>query len=385
MARDTYIVEAVRTPLGRRRGSLSSVHPVDLGAVALKEVLKRGHVPGEAVADVFMGCVLAIGEQSLNIARHAALAAGYPIEVPAVTIDRQCGSGLQAINFGASMIGAGQADVIVAGGVESMSRIPIGSNRDLGPGDPYTPALMERDYEPNQGLAAEKIVERWGFTREELDAFSYESHQRAHQAQVEGRFRREIVPVETCVEGRAVVVEADDGIRPDTSLEKLAALKPAFKADGAITAGNSSQITDGAAALLLMSQAGLDRYEVQPRARVVAQCAVGSDPSLMLTGPLPATERVLQAAGMTLADIDLFEVNEAFAPVPLLWLREFQVDPARLNVNGGAIALGHPVGASGARLVVTLLHELERHDGSVGLVTLCVGGGLGVATIIERI
>ena len=379
--REVVIVEAVRTPTGRRNGALKDVHPVILAAMALRELMQRAKIDPALVEDVVMGCVSQVGEQSLNIARNAVLQAGFPIEVPATTVDRQCGSGQQAIHFAANLIAAGVCDITIGAGVENMSRLPIGSSIATG-GHPFPPSLLEMYPLTHQGLSAEMIAAKWEIPREELDAFSLHSHQLAAAATDSGYFDREIMPV-SLADGTSFT--RDEGIRRDTTLEKLAALQPSFKPDGVITAGNSSQISDGAAAVLLMTPEKAAELGLRPRARLVAQKVVGVDPVMMLTGPIPATRQVLAKAGLKLDDIDLFEVNEAFAPVVLAWKRELQPDMERVNVNGGAIALGHPLGCSGTRLMTTLLHELERRNARYGLQTMCCGGGLGTATIIERI
>jgi acetyl-CoA acyltransferase len=380
--KDAVIVGAVRTAVGRKSGKLSPVRPDDLVAVVLAELVRRVGVDPTEVQDVVLGCVDQLGEQGMNIARNAALIAGLPLDVCGTTLDRMCGSGQQAVNFAAMGVMAGQYDVVVAGGVEHMTRVPMGSNA-MGPGEgPLSPQLQARYTIVPQGISAELIAERWGLKREELDAFSAASHEKAGRAIAEGRFAREIVPV-TLPDGS--VFDTDEGVRVPVNREKMAALAPSFKPDGVITAGNSSQISDGAAALLLMSAERAQALGVRPRARVVATALAGVDPTIMLTGPIPATQRVLQRAGMTLDQIDLFEVNEAFASVPLAWERELHPDMTRLNVNGGAIALGHPLGCSGARLMTTLLHELERTGARFGLQTMCIGFGQGIATIIERV
>ncbi|HEV8193317.1 MAG TPA: thiolase family protein [Ktedonobacterales bacterium] len=379
--RDVVIVEAVRTPIGRRNGTLKDVHPVVLAAMSLRELMRRAGVEPALVEDVVMGCVSQVGEQAINIARNAVLQAGFPIEVPATTVDRQCGSGQQAIHFAANLIQAGVCDVTIAAGVESMSRLPIGSSTSTG-GNPFPPSLLEEYPLTHQGISAEMIAAKWGIPRDELDAFSLRSHQRASAAADGGYFDRELMTL-PLADGSSFT--RDEGIRRDTSVEKLASLPPSFKPDGVITAGNSSQISDGAAALLLMTPEKASELGLRPRARIVAQQVVGVDPVMMLTGPIPATKVVLAKGCLALDDIDLFEVNEAFAPVVLAWQREIQPDMERVNVNGGAIALGHPLGCSGARLMVTLLHELERREARYGLQTMCCGGGLGTATIIERL
>ena len=379
--REVVIVEAVRTPIGRRNGALKDVHPVVLAAMTLRELMQRAKVDPALVEDVVMGCVSQVGEQSINIARNAVLQAGFPIEVPATTVDRQCGSGQQAIHFAANLIAAGVCDITIGAGVESMSRLPIGSSTATG-GHPFPPSLLEMYPLTHQGISAEMIAAKWEIPREELDAYSLHSHQLAAAATDGGYFDREIMSV-SLANGSSF--SRDEGIRRDTTLEKLAALQPSFKPDGVITAGNSSQISDGAAAVLLMTPEKAAELGLRPRARIVAQKVVGVDPVMMLTGPIPATRQVLAKAGLTLDEIDLFEVNEAFAPVVLAWKRELQPDMERVNVNGGAIALGHPLGCSGTRLMTTLLHELERRGAHYGLQTMCCGGGLGTATIIERV
>ena len=379
--REVVIVEAVRTPTGRRNGALKDVHPVVLAAMTLRELMERARVSPALVEDVVMGCVSQVGEQGINIARNAVLQAGFPIEVPATTVDRQCGSGQQAIHFAASLIAAGVCDITIGAGVENMSRLPIGSSIATG-GHPFPPSLLEMYPLTHQGISAEMIAATWSIPREELDAFSLRSHQRAAAATDAGYFDRELMSVSLADGSRFT---HDEGIRRDTTLEKLAALQPSFKPDGVITAGNSSQISDGAAAVLLMTPEKAAELGLRPRARIVAQKVVGVDPVMMLTGPIPATQQILAKAGLTMSEIDLFEVNEAFAPVVLAWQRELDPDMERVNVNGGAIALGHPLGCSGARLMTTLLHELERREARYGLQTMCCGGGLGTATIIERV
>lgn len=381
--REAVIVEGVRTPVGKRNGLLSGIRADDLAAKPLEELVKRTGMEPDMIEDVIFGCVSQVGEQSLDIARVAALTAGYPIDVPGVTLDRQCGSSQQAVHFAAQAIISGDMDVVVAGGVESMSRVPIGSNRLK---VPFSEKLTSKYEMIHQGISAERIAEKWGFSREELDAFSLQSHEKAIQAQREGRFEREIMPLEVSLEdGTTKLVTEDEGPRADTSLEKLASLKPAFQEDGRITAGNSSQISDGANAILLMSREKAEELGLKPRFRVLARTVVGSDPTLMLTGIIPATEKVLRKAGLKLADIDIFEVNEAFAPVVLAWLKETGADSKKVNPNGGAIALGHPLGASGGRLMITMMHELERTGGRFGLQTMCEGHGMANATIIERL
>ncbi len=386
------IVDAVRTPGGKRNGSLRGWHAADLASEALRALVARNDLDPALVEDVITGCVSQVGEQAFNVGRNAVLAAGWPESVPATTVDRQCGSSQQALHFAAQGVIAGAYDVVVAAGVEVMSRVAMGSSVGQGAGFPFGPRVQAR-YEPvgglrNQGLGAEMIAERWGLTREDLDAFSLESHRRATRATAEGRFEREIVPVTVRDdEGRDTdaVLTRDEGVRADSSMEALAALKPAFKEDGVITAGNSSQITDGAAAVLVMSEERCEQLGLTPRARFHAFALAGVDPVTMLTGPIPATATVLERAKLTLEEIDLVEINEAFAPVVLAWQKEHHADLDRVNVNGGAIALGHPLGASGAKLMATLVHELERTSGRWGLLTMCEGGGLANATVIERL
>jgi acetyl-CoA acyltransferase len=384
---EVVIVEAVRTPLGRgsqKNGDLRDVHPVVLGAHVLKEVTGRVKLDPALVEDVVFGCVSQTGEQSINVGRQAVLLAGFPVEVPATTVDRQCGSSQQAVHFAANLIQSGICDITIAGGVESMSRIPMGSTVFQGPGAPFPPELTETYEFVNQGVAAEMIADQWKITRRQADEFSAESQRKAAQAQSEGRFDREIAPITVGENGNSRTVSRDQGIRPETTAETLAALQPSFRPDGILHAGNSSQITDGASAILLMSKEKAMELGMPIRARIRSQVVVGVDPITMLTGPIPATAKVLERAGLKLADIDLVEINEAFAPVVLAWEQEHHPDMAKVNVNGGAIALGHPLGASGARLMTTLLHELERSDTQLGLETMCCGGGLGTATIIDR-
>jgi acetyl-CoA acyltransferase len=386
------IVDAVRTPGGRRNGKLKNWHPVDLAAEALKAIASRNNLDPALVDDVIMGCVSQVGEQAFNVGRSAVLAAGWPESVPATTIDRQCGSSQQALHFAAQGVMSGAYDVVIAAGVEVMSRVTMGSSIGKDSGWPFGPSVAAR-YEPvgglkNQGIGAEMIADQWDVSREDLDAFSAESHRRAAQATAEGRFENEIVPIYVRDdEGHATdeLMKTDEGIRPDSSVATLANLKPAFKEDGKVTAGNSSQITDGASAVLIMSEEKARELGYTPRARFHSFALAGVDPVTMLTGPIPATKKVLERAGLTLEDIDLIEINEAFASVVLAWQKELGVDLSRVNVNGGAIALGHPLGASGAKLCATLVNELERTGGRYGLITMCEGGGLANATIIERL
>jgi len=384
------IVDAVRTAIARRNGKLADWHPVDLAAETLKALVERSRLDPAEVDDVILGCVNQAGEQAFNVGRSAVLAAGFPESVPGTTIDRQCGSSQQAVHFAAQGVMAGAYDVVVAGGVESMTRVPMGSTIVHGPGRPFGPAVAQRYQRAGglvpQGLAAELVAARWGLAREELDAYGLESHRRAVLARSERRFRSQIVPV--AVEGRRGMEEfrADEGVCPDTSAETLAALKPAFKAGGVVTAGNSSQLSDGAAAALIMSEERAAALRLRPKARFVAFAVAGADPVEMLTAPIPATTLVLQrAGGLALDDVDLVEVNEAFAPVVLAWARDLHADVERVNVNGGAIALGHPLGASGARILATLVAELGRRKGRYGLQVMCEGGGMANATLIERL
>jgi acetyl-CoA acetyltransferase family protein len=384
--REVVIVEAVRTPIGRgheEKGYYKDVHPSNLLAKTYSELVDRAGIDASEVEDIVTGCVQQFGEQGMNIGRNAWLEAGLPIETPATTIDRQCGSAQQAVNFAAALVASGVHDVAIGSGVEHMGHISFADGMQVMSehGAAFTPELMARYDLVNQGLSAEMIADKWEIPRSELDEIGLRSHQLAAKATEEGRFEREIIPFQ--VNGDTYVT--DQGPRPDTSLEKLASLKPAFKEDGKITAGNSSQISDGAAAVLLMTREKAEALGLTPRARIVDQTAVGVDPVIMLTGPIPATRKLLERNSMTVNDIDLFEVNEAFASVLAAWRRELDPDMDRVNVNGGAIALGHPLGSTGARLITTLLHELERSDKSVGLVTMCCGGGLGTGTIIERV
>ncbi len=380
--RNAVIVGAARTAVGKKNGKLSGVRPDDLLAHTLKSLTERVGVDPSEVEDVVIGCVDQVGEQGMNIARNAALIAGFPLDVCGTTLDRMCGSGQQAANFAAMGVMAGQYECVIGGGVENMSRVPMGAN-GIGPGEgPLSPKLQALYNIIPQGLSAEMIAEQWGIKREELDDLSAQSHEKAGRAIAEGRFKREIIPV-TLPDGS--LFDVDEGVRVPVNREKMASLAPAFKPDGVVTAGNSSQISDGAAALLIMSEERAKALKLTPRARVVATALAGVDPTIMLTGPIPATQRVLKKAGMKLDQIDLFEINEAFAAVVLAWERELHPDMARVNVNGGAIALGHPLGCSGAKLMTTLLHELERTKKRFGLQTMCIGFGQGIATIIERL
>jgi len=383
--REVVIVEAVRTPIGRghpEKGYYKDLHPSNLLARTYEELIDRAGIDPNEVGDVIAGCVQQFGEQGLNIGRNAWLEAGLPQEVPATTVDRQCGSAQQAVNFAAALVAAGVHDVAIGGGVEHMGHIPmgVGFNWIDQVGSPWPPELMEKYNLIPQGLSAEMIADQWEIPRSELDELAVRSHRLAHQATEEGRFEREIVPMQ--VNGDTYAT--DQGLR-ETSLEGLANLKPAFKEDGKITAGNSSQVSDGAAAVLLMSREKADELGLKPRARIFDQTTVGVDPVIMLTGPIPATRKLLERNGMQMDDIDLVEINEAFASVVGAWRRELEPDMDRVNVNGGAIALGHPLGSTGARLITTLLHEMERTDKEMGLVTMCCGGGLGTGTLIQRV
>ncbi len=379
MPEAVYIIEALRTPIGRRNGALREVHPVELGAIALRAAIARAGIDPAQLDDVILGCVSQVDEQGFNIARNAALLADIPYTVPATTVDRQCGSAQQAVHFGAALIAAGNADLILAGGVENMSRVPMGSSIERA--TPFPPALMDRYALTPQGISAERIAEQWAITRAEMEALALESHARAAAAQRVGVFDSQIVPVAT----PSGLITRDEGIRPESTAAQLAALKPAFLPDGRITAATSSQISDGAAAIILASAAAVQRWGLTPRARILAHRVVGSDPILMLTGPVPATRRILQDTNLTLDRIDRIEINEAFASVVLMWQREMQVaDRERVNVDGGAMALGHPLGATGAILMTKLVHQLERDQLKLGLQTMCCGGGLGTATLIGR-
>ena len=385
--REAVIVDAVRTAVGRRNGRLKDWHPVDLMAQTLSALVQRTGIDAGTIEDVIVGCVSQVGEQGLNVGRNAALAAGFPETVPGTTVDRQCGSSQQAIHFAAQGVISGAYDIVIAGGVESMTRVPMGSTSQ-GPGAPFGPLMVERYNHGlvHQGISADLVAQKWELTREQLDAFSLESHRRAAQATAEGRFKSQIIPVEVKNEdGTTSLFAQDEGIRSDTSLEKLASLKPAFKPDGLITAGNSSQISDGAAAVLIMERETAERLGLKPRARFVSFALAGDNPIMMLSAPIPATYKVLKRAGLTLDQMDLVEINEAFASVVLAWQKETGADMSKVNVNGGAVALGHPLGASGARLTTFLLNELERTGGRYGLQTICEGGGMANAMIIERL
>ncbi|MCC6616524.1 MAG: thiolase family protein [Anaerolineae bacterium] len=381
---DVVIVSAARTPVGKRNGWLRDIHPVRLGASALCEALARANLDPSLIEHVIMGCVSQVSEQTFNLARNVTLDAGLPIEVPATTVDFQCGSSQQSVHLAAAMIASGQAEIVLAGGVESMSRVPMGSS--LVNGQPFTDRIMDAYNMIPQGLAADEIAQKWGVSRAEVDQIGYESHVKAAKATAEGWLSAEIAPLDGVDdEGKPLLVTQDQGFRANASLEKMATLQPAFSTEGVTTAGNSSQISDGAAALVLMSREKAAQLGLKPKARLVSTVTVGSDPHLMLTGPIEATRKVLARAGMSLEQIDLFEVNEAFAAVIGMWQREIGADMSRVNIHGGAIALGHPLGASGARLMTTLIHALETHDKRYGLQTMCCGGGMGTGTIIERL
>jgi len=385
---EAVIVDAVRTPGGKRNGKLKDQHPVSLAAHVLKALEERNDLDPALVDDVIMGCVMQVGEQSLNIGRNAVLAAGWPEEVPSTTVDRQCGSSQQSMHFAAQGVMAGAYDVVVAAGVEVMTRTPMGASIVQGMGFPFPQEQLDRYADtglPPQGIGADMIASEYGITREDLDAFGAESQQRAAKARDEGRFEREIIPVEVEVDGQTELMSTDEGIRDGTTAESLAKLKPAFKEDGVITAGNSSQISDGASAVLIMSKEKAEELGMKPRARFHAFALAGTDPVTMLKGPIPATKKILEKTGLTIDDIDLFEVNEAFASVVLAWQKETGADMSKVNVNGGAIALGHPLGSSGTKLMSTLLNELERTGGRYGMQVMCEGGGMANATIIERL
>jgi len=382
------VVDVVRTPIGRRNGSLSGWHPVDLAAEMLRALVERNDLDPGAVDDVILGCVSQTGEQALNVGRNAVLAAGFPETVPGTTVDRQCGSSQQAVHFAAQGVQAGAYDLVVAAGVECMSRVPMGSTIVNGPGKPFGPRMAQRYSSAGglvpQGVAAEMVARRWDLSRDELDAYSLQSHRRAAAAADEGRFDREIVAVTVESERGKAEVRTDEGVRRHTSAAALAALKPAFQPDGRITAGNSSQLSDGAAAVLIASEECAAALGLAPRARFVGFAVVGVDPVSMLTGPIPATTAVLRRTGLRLDAMERVEVNEAFASVVLAWAREHDADPSAVNVNGGAIALGHPLGCSGARILATLVCELERGGGRYGLQTMCEGGGMANALVVER-
>jgi acetyl-CoA acyltransferase len=377
---EAVIVEAVRSPVGKRNGGLSGVHPADLSAQVLNALVERAGIDPGLVDDVIWGCVQQVGEQAIDIARTALLAAGWPESVPGVTVDRQCGSSQQSVHFAAAGVAAGHYDVAVAGGVEAMSRLPMGSSTSTG-GNPFSPLFMDRyGAFPNQGVGAEMIAERWGFDRTTLDEFSLASHEKAGAAQDSGAFDDQIAAIKD-QDGNPVL--KDEGIRRGTPIEKMAQLKPAFKEDGVIHAGNSSQISDGSAALLFMSADKAKSLGLKPLARVHTAVLAGADPVIMLTAPIPATQKALKRSGLKLDEIGVFEVNEAFAPVPLAWLNDIGADEKNLNPNGGAIALGHPLGGSGARIMTTMLYHMRDKGIRYGLQTMCEGGGQANATILE--
>ncbi|GAB3109311.1 thiolase family protein [Janibacter alkaliphilus] len=379
--REAVIVSAVRSPVGKRGGVFADLHPVDLGAQVLTGLVERVGVDPAEIEDVIWGCVSQTGEQTGDIARTTVLAAGWPLSVPGVTVDRQCGSSQQSLHFAVAGVVAGHYDAVVAGGVESMTRVPMGSSR--GDADPYGPTAMERlGVRPNQGVGAEMIAEQWQLSRTQLDELSLDSHAKAAAAQDSGAFDEQIVPITT---PDGTVVTQDEGIRRGGTLETMSTLKTVFREDGVVTAGNSSQMSDGAAALLVMTREKAEALGLTPLARVHTATVVGSEPVVMLTGPIPATQKALERSGLSIDDIGTFEVNEAFAPVPLAWLTELGADPARLNPEGGAIALGHPLGGSGARLMTTLIHRMRREGHRYGLQTMCEGGGQANATILEAL
>jgi acetyl-CoA acyltransferase len=387
MTRQAVVIDAVRTPLGRRDGMLKAWHPADLLGFTLKGLVARNKLDPARIDDVIAGCVGQVGEQAFNVGRNAALAAGFPESVPGTTVDRQCGSSQQAIHFAAQGVIAGSYDIAIGCGVESMTRVPMGASAANGPGKPFGPAMMKRynGVQFNQGISAEMLAERYKLTRECLDHYSLESHRRAARATQEGWFCREILPLPIETEQGTVNISRDEGIRADATLEKMATLKTVFKSDGVVTAANSSQITDGAAAVLIMERGVAEKLGYRPMARFVEFALAAEDPVLMLGAPIPATRKIMDRSGLKLEDMDRIEINEAFASVVLAWQRETQSDLAQVNVNGGAIALGHPLGASGARLMTTLVHELERTGGRYGMQTMCEGGGMANATIIERL
>lgn len=381
--REVVIIDGIRSAVGKRNGSLRNTRPDDLAGAVIKSLVEKTGLNPKLVDDVILGCVSQIGEQTGDIARVAALISGLPITVPGTTIDRQCGSSQQAVHFAAQAISSGDMDIVIAGGVESMSRIPIGSSyQGVKPSEQLT-----KQYEIiHQGLSAERIAEKYQFTRAQLDEYAYHSQEKALLAQAENRFKNEIMPLELVDDsGETFNFDQDEGPRKGTSIEKLGGLKPSFKENGIIHAGNASQISDGAGALLIMSGEKARELGLKPRFKIITRVVIGSDPTLMLTGPIAATEKALQKSGLTLADMDVFEVNEAFASVPLAWLKETGANSNKLNPNGGAIALGHPLGASGARLLLTMMSELDRTEGRYGLQTMCEGMGMANATIIEKI
>ncbi len=379
------IVDAVRTPVGRRGGRLSGWHPVDLAAQPLRALVERSGLDPALIEDVIMGCTMTVGEQAMNIGRNAALAAGFPDTVPGTTVDRQCGSAQQAVHFAAQAVMSGAMDIVIGAGIESMSRVPIGSTTEPGPGEAYGPTVLGRFDFIHQGLSAEEIARRWHIERADMDAYALQSHRRAATAQDEGRFENEMITLSSPGPDGTDMLAFDEGVRRETSLEKLAGLAPAFIENGTITAGSSSQISDGAAAVLVMSEERAAALGLRPRARFHTFAVAANDPVIMLTAPIPATRLVLEKAKLSLDQMDVIEINEAFASVVLAWERELHPDMAKVNVNGGAIAIGHPTGCSGARLMATMLNELERTGGRYALQTMCEGGGQANATIIERL
>ncbi|WP_152655346.1 thiolase family protein [Oceanobacillus sp. CFH 90083] len=381
--RNAVIVEAVRTPIGKRNGFLSEIRAEELAAAPLQELIRRTNLDAALIDDVIMGCVTQTGEQAVNIARQAALIAGYPVTVPGTTIDRQCGSSQQAIHFAAQAIISGDMDIVVAAGVESMSRVPMGSNHL---GVKWNRALRDKYDMVHQGIAAAHIAKKWDISRDEMNDYSFKSHQRARRAQEKGYFRQQMMPISVKrADGTTAQFCQDEGPRKDTSMEKLAALPDLFTRDSGITAGNASQMSDGAAALLIMAEDKAKELELVPRFRILARSVIGSDPVEMLTGPIEATRQVLKKAGLAMKDMDVFEVNEAFASIPLMWMKEIGAAEEKVNLDGGAIALGHPLGASGARLMVTMMHTMERLEARFGLQTMCEGMGMANGTIIERL
>lgn len=380
---EVVIVDGVRTAIARRKGTLSNVRPDDLAALVLEELVRKTGIDSAKVEDVILGCGSQVSEQAMNIARTAALIAGFPVQVPGVTLDRQCGSSQQAIHFAAQAIASGDMDIVIAGGVESMTRVPMFSS--LGESE-LSKKLTDKYEIVNQGISAEKIAEKYNISRKEIDEYSSNSHEKAFKAIEAGHFEEEILPVTVTLEnGETVIFDQDEGPREGSTVGVLGNLKTVFQQDGVITAGNASQMSDGAAAVLVMSADKAKELGLKPKARIVARSVVGSDPTLMLTGPVAATQKVLKKAGLTIDDMDTYEVNEAFAPVPILWLQELDADPAKLNPDGGAVALGHPIGATGAKLMITLMNRLQRTGGRYGLLTICEGMGMANATIIERI
>lgn len=384
--REAVIVEAVRSPVGRKKGKLANYHPVELGGHVLRELVKKAKIDPKEIDDVYFGCVSQAGAQALNIGRNCVLEAGFPISVPATTMDRQCGSSLTAINSAAMSIMAGVNECVIAAGAESMDMVPMGSNFMNGPGQPFTPELIEKYPVTSQHNSAEMVAKKWGITRQEADEFSLRSHKRAAKAIDEGRFKSQIVPITIKKEdGTTEIMDTDEGVRRDTSIEKLASLMPVTGPEGLVTAGNASQISDGAGAVLLISREKAKKLGLKPRARIVAMDVVGDDPVLMLSGPIPATRKILQKTGLKITDIDVTEINEAFAVVPIAWGKELNPNWEKVNPNGGAIALGHPLGGTGAILFTKALYELERTGGRYGMITLCTGGGMAPITIIERL